>query len=109
MSVGPDGPTHERITYQTNATRANPAPPSTDRRQDLGNLGPMASRSSALDLGGPIADPGFPLPSSTDGRQNLGTVLRYRDRVLEMGGQRPVARRDGPAIGSDLHVAAAER
>ena len=42
-------------------------------------------------------------------RQDLGAVLGDGDRVLEVGGQRAVAGDDGPAVGLDLDLVAAER
>src|SRR5918999_1825894 len=41
--------------------------------------------------------------------QDLGTVVRDGDRVLEMGGERAVARHDGPAVREDPVLLAAER
>src|ERR1035437_10099481 len=38
-----------------------------------------------------------------------GPIVRHRDRVLEMGGQRMVGRHDRPAVGECLHVSVAER
>src|SRR5690349_15217519 len=43
-----------------------------------------------------------------DARQDLGTVIRHRDRVLEMGRQRTVERRDRPAVRPDLDVSGPE-
>src|SRR5205823_1680849 len=46
--------------------------------------------------------------SPSDRRQDLGAVVGDRDRVLEMGRQRAVTGHNGPAIGLDRDVAAAE-
>src|SRR4029079_1240642 len=47
--------------------------------------------------------------SSCDGREDFGTSVRDRDRVLEVGRQRAVARDDGPAAGLHLGLGPAER
>src|SRR5262245_33060107 len=41
-------------------------------------------------------------------REDLDPALRHRDGVLELGGERAVARHRGPAVGEHLHVRAAE-
>src|SRR3954447_19077157 len=50
------------------------------------------------------ADPG----KLTDRRQDFRTVLGYGDRVLEVGGKRPVAGHHGPAVRLDRDLVAAE-
>src|SRR5262245_4150410 len=46
---------------------------------------------------------------TSDRGQDLGAVVRHRDRVLEVGRERAVARHDRPALGLDLDLVAAER
>src|SRR6478609_7414175 len=68
-SVGPGGPTHERVAYQ---------------------------RWS------------FPATGRSCHGQDLRTVLGHRDRVLEMGRHRAVGGNDGPVVGLEPGVMAAE-
>src|SRR6266566_5846940 len=86
MSVGPAGPTHERVAYQRWQTRAN-------------------STSVGWRRGAGLP---WRLPSQSNGRQDLWTVFRYCDRVLEMGGQGAVAGHDRPAVRLDRDLMAAE-
>ena len=49
-SVGPDGPTHERVAYQMTPIPATRTPSSSDRREDLGTM--LGHRDGVLEMGG---------------------------------------------------------